>query len=133
MPWYVKRLLLPALVLVMVVAVVTALRVGSGREAPELPGIVSLIPGPGDNVLLQSPVGIVVRPDYDAQLVINGVSIPPDQIDPPLNPGEVVFKPGVGKVIVQLLPDRNCVTARVWRRDLGPEASSARDWCFRAS
>lgn len=133
MPWYVKRLVIPALVIVMVVAVVAAVRLGSGREAPEIPGIVSLVPAPGDNVLLQSPVGVVVRPDYDAALTINGVTIPPDQVEPPLNPGEVLFKPGVGKVITELLPDRNCVSAQVWRRDLGRDEASVRDWCFRAS
>jgi len=45
----------------------------------------------------------------------------------------VLFKPGAGKVITQLLPDRNCVTALVWRRDLGRAEASARDWCFRAN
>lgn len=133
MPWYVKRLLLPGLVLVIIVAIVAAVRIGSGRETPENPGIVSLVPGPGDNVLVQSPVGLVVRPDYDAALEINGVVIPADQIEPPLNPGEVLFKPGAGKVITQLLPDRNCVTAEVWRRDLGRTSASTRDWCFRAN
>lgn len=133
MPWYVKRLLLPALVIVGVVAIVAAVRLGSGRDTPELAGIVSLVPAPGDNVLIQSPVGVVVRPNYDAALTINGVAIPPDQIEPPLNPGEVLFKPGATKVIAQLLPDRNCVTAVVWRRDLGRDAGATRDWCFRAS
>ena len=133
MPWYVKRLLLPGLVIVMIVAIVAAVRIGSGRETPEIPGIVSLVPGNGENVLVQSPVGLVLRPDYDAALEINGVAIPPDQIEPPLNPGEVLFKPGVGKVITQLLPDRNCVTAEVWRRDLGSAEASTRDWCFRAN
>ena len=133
MPWYVKRLLLPGLVIVMIVAIVAAVRIGSGRETPEIPGIVSLVPGNGENVLVQSPVGLVLRPDYDAALEINGVAIPPDQIEPPLNPGEVLFKPGIGKVIDELLPDRNCVTAEVWRRDLGRAEASTRDWCFRAN
>ena len=133
MPWYVKRLLIPGLVIVMIVAIVAAVRIGSGRETPEIPGIVSLVPGPGENVLVQSPVGLVLRPDYDAALEINGVAIPPDQIEPPLNPGEVLFKPGIGKVIDELLPDRNCVTAEVWRRDLGRAEASTRDWCFRAN
>lgn len=132
-PWFVKRLLIPGLVVVMIVAVVAAVRIGSGRDTPEIPGIVSLVPGPGESVLLQSPVGLVLRPDYDAELTINGVTIPPDQVEPPLNPGEVLFKPGVGKVITQLLPDRNCVTALVWRRDLGRDEAAVRDWCFRAN
>ena len=132
-PWYVKRLLLPALVLVLVVAVVAAVRLNSGREVAEIPGVVSLVPESGNNVLILSHVGVVVRPDYDAALTIYGVTIPPDQIEPPLNPGEVLFKPGGGKVITELLPDRNCVTAEVWRRDLGRERSATRDWCFRAS
>lgn len=133
MPWFVKRLLIPALVVVMVVAVVAAVRLGSNSANPEIAGVLTLVPGSGDNVLIQSPVGLVLRPNYDAQLIINGVTIPPDQIEPPLNPGEVLFKPGTGKVITQLLPDRNCVTAQVWRRDRGPDEAATRDWCFRAS
>lgn len=133
MPPLVKRVLIPLLVVVIVAAIVAAVRISDRSGPSEVAGVVSLVPGSGDKVLVQSKVGIVVSPNYEASLVVNGAAIPPDQIDPPLNPGEVLFQPGPGKVIERLLPDRNCVTAKVWRRDLGPDTAASRDWCFRAS
>lgn len=133
MPWFVKRLILPILVLAMLVAIYASTQITDGRQVPETPGIAQLVPGPGDKVLLQNKVGVAVEPGWDASVVINGTSIPSDQIDEPLNPGEVLFQPGPGKVIQQLLPDQNCVTVQVWRQSDGPDVSNTRSWCFRAS
>lgn len=133
MPWYVKRLILPLLVVAMLGAMYFATQVTDGRQVPETPGIAQLVPGPGDKVLLQNKVGVVVEPGWDASVVINGTAIPPSQIDEPLNPGEVLFQPSPGKVIEQLLPDQNCATVEVWRQSDGPQAATTRTWCFRAS
>jgi hypothetical protein len=133
MPWFVKRLILPVLIVALAVAVYAATQVTDGRQVPETPGIARLVPGPGEKVLLQNRVGVVVDPGWDASVVINGTEIPASQIDAPLNPGEVLFQPGPGKVIQELLPERNCVTVQVWRQSDGPGASNTRSWCFRAS
>jgi len=133
MPWFVKRLILPALVLALGVAIYAATQITDGRQVPETPGIAQLVPGPGDKVLLQNKVGVVVEPGWDASVVINGTAVPSTQIDAPLNPGEVIFQPGPGKVIEQLLPDRNCATVQVWRQADGPGQATSRTWCFRAS
>jgi len=132
-PKYVKRFILPALVVALGVAIYAATQATDGRSVPEIPGVVALVPGPGDKVLVQNKVGVVVNPNYDARLSINGTDIPASQIEPPLNPGEVLFQPGPGKVIEQLLPYTNCVDAEVWRRELGPDDANMRTWCFRAS
>ena len=128
-----KFLVLPGLVILIVVAIVSAVRISGDRPETEIPGIVSLVPGPGNQVLLQSPIGVVVLPAYDASLKVNGVTIPPSEINAPLNPGEVIFQPGAGKVINELLPNVNCVEAQVWRRELGPGTAATREWCFRAN
>lgn len=133
MPKIVKLVVLPALVVAMVAAVVAAVQLNSGRSVPDIPGIVALVPGPGDLVLMQSRVGVVVSPEYGASLDVNGVAIPPDQIDDPLNPGEVLFLPGEGKAVQSLVPETNCVTARVWALVDGPERGNLRTWCFRAT
>jgi hypothetical protein len=133
MPWFVKRLVLPLLVVAMGVAIYAATQITDGRQVPETPGIARLVPGPGDKVLLQNRVGVVVDPGWDASVVVNGTPIPASQIDEPLNPGEVLYQPSPGKVIEQLLPDQNCVTVQVWRQADGPQGANTRSWCFRAS
>jgi hypothetical protein len=133
MPKIVKRVVLPGLVLIIAVAVFAATQLGGGRTIPETPGIVALVPGPGDKVLMQNKVGVVVSPEYGANLEVNGVDIPAGQIEAPLNPGELLFQPGPGKVLRSLEPENNCVTARVWLLVEGPERASVRTWCFRAS
>lgn len=132
-PRVVKFILLPGLLVVIVVAIVAAIRISADRPETEIPGVVSLVPGPGEQVLLQSPIGVVLAPAYDATLSVNGVAIPEGQINAPLNPGEVIFQPGQGKVITELLPNVNCMQAQVWRRELGPQTATTREWCFRAN
>lgn len=133
MPKIVKRVVLPLLVVLMGAALFAAVQLNETEPRPEIPGIVSLVPGEGNQVLRQSSVGVVVSPEFGASLELNGLPIPPDQINEPLNPGEVIFQPGPNKVIDSLVPDRNCVTARVWQLVDGPERANLRTWCFRAS
>jgi hypothetical protein len=132
-PWYLKRLVLPLLVLVAIGAVVVAVQTSGGGGGAERQGIRSLVPIAGAQILQQDRVGVVVEPGWDASLAINGIAIPTEQLDKDLDLGQVLYRPGPGKVIEALEPDRNCASARVWRRALGPGAATPRDWCFRAS
>jgi hypothetical protein len=132
-PWYLKKIVLPLLVLVAIGAIVFAVRTAGRETGAEVVGIRTLVPIAGAQVLQQDRVGVVIEPGWDASLTVNGTPIPTDQLDKDLDLGQVFYKPGAGKVIESLPPDRNCVTARVWRRALGPDAATARSWCFRAS
>jgi hypothetical protein len=133
MPRLVKFVVLPLLVVAGGAAVWVAVTSGGGTTAPEREGIVALVPGEGDLVLLQSRVGVVVQPGWEARLSVNGVTIPDDQLDEALEPGQRLFQPGPGKVIAQLEPNNNCVTAQVWPLAAGPDRSTVRTWCFRAN
>jgi hypothetical protein len=132
-PWYLKRIVLPLLVLVAIGAIVAAVRISGGDQGAEVQGITALVPVAGAQILQQDRVGVILAPGWDASLSVDGTAIPTEQLDKDLDLGEVLFRPGAGKVIEALAPDRNCVTARVWRRALGPEAATPRTWCFRAS
>jgi hypothetical protein len=132
-PWYLKRIVLPVLVLVAIGAIVVAVQTAGRGGGAEQQGIRSLVPIPGAQVLQQDRVGVVVEPAWDASLSINGTAIPDDQLSKDLDLGQVFFRPGPGKVLESLAPDRNCVTAQIWRRALGPDSASTRTWCFRAS
>lgn len=133
MPWYIKRLVLPGLVLVMAGGVVAATLVGGGGGNPESQVIDELIPGEDDTVLLQHRVGVVLEVGWDASLVVNGTPIPEEQHDRTLELGHVFFQPGETKVLQSLQPGENCVTANFWLQASGPEESFARSWCFSAA
>jgi hypothetical protein len=78
----------------------------------------------------QAQIGIDLTSAYDANLVINGILIPEDQLTrrPELN--AVYFTPGEGKVIKQLPPGRNTVNALVFRVDGTPGTIPAVTWTF---
>ena len=95
------------------------------------PIIESLLPEPDSEVLRQSFVGIDLISGYEAELTINGVPIPPDEInvlrdlENPRESAETsgsfgstlnrfLYQPLEGRAVPELLGDRNCVSAVYW-------------------
>jgi predicted short-subunit dehydrogenase-like oxidoreductase (DUF2520 family) len=99
---------------------------GSGRV------VEALIPANGAATPRQVQIGIDLGSAYDAQLVVNGVVIPPDQLEkhPELN--QVLFTPGPDKVIKVLEAGKNCAKALLFRVDGTPAALNNPEWCFSA-
>ena len=112
------------------------------------PIIESLLPEPDSEVLRQSFVGIDLISGYEAELTINGVPIPPDEInvlrdlDNPRESAETsgsfgstlnrfLYQPLEGRSVPELLGDRNCVSAVYWPLS-DPEKRQRIDWCFTA-
>jgi hypothetical protein len=87
-------------------------------------------PAPESSVLSQAQLLIDLTTNYDASFVVNGVTIPADQVQkrPELN--QVIFNPGPGKVIEKFPAGRNCVEATILRVDGGQEDVPAVRWCF---
>lgn len=101
------------------------------------PVVVRQIPLPGAQVPYQSTVGLVLKPDYEGTMMINGVPIPEAQLegaqDPstlsaaalrkygirPNNRNRVVFTPGEGKTFTRLPEGRVVVTIN-YHRDRQP-------------
>jgi hypothetical protein len=113
--------------------------------------IEELLPAEGAEVLRQTPVGIDLIDGYDANLYVNGVAIPPDQVNvlrDSENPEEAApdasgqnvtnssaainrfqFSPASGQVIESLPGDRNCARAEFWPLD-DPTNVRSVEWCF---
>ena len=92
-----------------------------------------LIPPRSAEVLSQETVGIDLAPGYDAQLTINGVVIPPEQIRHQPNLNLFTFRPDQGKVIERLQAEQNCAVVAYWRQEAGPAEADTISWCFTAS
>ncbi len=109
---------------------------GNDNTSAALPDSVDrLIPGSGDEVLAQSPLGVDLANGYDAFLIVNGVEIKTqeDGLSKNLGLGLVQFQPGPGKPIESLNPEQNCVVAMVWQQSEGEEAAEPVSWCFSAA
>jgi len=87
-------------------------------------------PAPNSAVLSQAQLLIDLTVDYDASFVVNGVTIPDDQLQkrPELN--QVTFTPGPGKVIEKFPAGHNCVEADIFRIDGVQEDVPPARWCF---
>ena len=68
---------------------------------------------PGDQDLVVQPVKVVLdlEANYDARFQIDGISIPPEQVDSIVETGRHQFEPGPGKVIEQWSPGDHTVVA----------------------
>lgn len=95
--------------------------------------IESLIPAPGDEVLSQVDVGIDLIDGYTADLTINGVAIPEEQLRRVEALNQISFRPDEGKALASLRGDENCAVALYWPIAQGRAAARSVSWCFTAS
>ena len=138
------RVGIAALAVFGIAGLVIAALVGSGdddagRTATASPAVDRVIPDPGDEVLQQQRVGVVLDARYRlSSLVVypneqltGGVDVTAevDHIDG-LNRFE--FAPGEGRLIEALSPDTNCAVAR-FALIARPEESDTVQWCFEVS
>ena len=110
------------------------------------PAIDAVTPLPGAEVLRQSQVGIDLASGWTAELVINGVPIPPDQVNVLRNPeapdqdaeqvgtfdrtiNRFLYQPLEGRAVPELKGDENCVVATFWPL-ADPSATESVEWCF---
>ena len=137
------RVGITALALLGVVGFVVAALVGSGDESEQAvtagPAVDRVIPNPGDEVLQQQPVGVVLDARYRlSSLVIlasenatGGVDVTAEIAHTDgLNRFE--FAPGEGQLIEALSPDTNCAIAS-FVLIARPEESDTVRWCFEVS
>jgi hypothetical protein len=128
-------------------AVIVGFTLGSdGSERDLDDAIEELLPAEGSEVLRQAPVGIDLVAGYEADLFVNGIAIPRDQVnvlrdsDNPEDPssqtadfGDTInrftFSPAAGQVIEELPGDRNCARAEFWPV-ADPTDIRSVEWCF---
>ncbi|MEY2421545.1 MAG: hypothetical protein QOI95_1612 [Acidimicrobiaceae bacterium] len=103
----------------------------SGNSGKASTSIVELkAPTADSNVLSQAQVLIDLTTNYDASFLVNGVTIPDDELQkrPELN--QVIFNPGPGKLVEAFPAGRNCVEADIFRIDGVQEDVPPVRWCF---
>lgn len=90
------------------------------------------LPRQGAQALHQTEVGIDLGPGYEGTLLINGVTIPDDELRIVAEQNQVFFLPGPGRTFESLPAGRNCITALVWKSAVGRGGASDLifDWCF---
>ena len=138
------RASIAALILFGILGFVVAAFVGSGdddadSEATASPAVDRVIPSPGDEVLQQQRVGVVLDARYRLSSL---VVYPSDQVGGGVDVTAEVnhieglnrfeFAPGEGRLIEALSPDTNCAVATFVLIARPDEADTAR-WCFEVS
>ncbi len=102
-----------------------------GGDPERLPDAVERY-APGDGDLAVNPVQVMIdlQPNYTVRFVIDGITIPDDQVDAIVETGRYQFEPGPGKVIERWTPGAHTVVA-TW---IGGERSADAGtlvWTFR--
>lgn len=139
LPDWARRIIIVVLVVGALTGLVLTTRAavtGSDPTSDALPdSVLALVPAPDSEVLAQSQVGIRVEPGYDGYLVVNGVEVRTsvDGLRKDLGSGRIDFQPGPNTAVPSLNPERNCVTAVIWKQSEGPRASRPIPWCFNAA
>ena len=133
-----------ALILFGILGFVVAALVGSGNDDADSavtasPAVDRVIPSPGDQVLQQQLVGVVLDARYRLSSL---VVFPSDQVGSGVDVTAEVnhieglnrfeFDPGEGRLIEALSPDTNCAVATFVLIARPEEADTVR-WCFEVS
>ena len=137
------RVSIAALILFGILGFVVAALVGSDDDADSAvtasPAVDRVIPSPGDEVLQQQQVGVVLDARYRlSSLVVypseqigNGVDVTAE-VNHIEGLNRFEFDPGEGRLIEALSPDTNCAVATFVLIARPEEADTVR-WCFEVS
>ena len=114
-------------------AIAVVVYVGNPRSTDLPVAIQSVGPEPGSNVLSQTDVTVDLAVGYTAEIDINGIEIPEDQLFRVQALNSLRYEPRDGKIVPRLLPDQNCVRVFYWLIAQGPSNKTEYTWCFDAS
>lgn len=96
-------------------------------------GVEALIPSSNTKVLREATIGADLAFGYKGKLKINGTEIPEEQLVADNGLNTVLFKPGPGKVVAELLPNKNCAEITFWQIQADPDSAGLPlRWCFSA-
>ncbi len=114
-------------------AIAVFVYVGNPRSTDLPVAIQSVGPEPGSNVLSQTDVTVDLAVGYTAELEINGIKIPEEELFRVEALNSLRYEPQEGKVVPRLLPDQNCVRVFYWLIAQGASDNTSYTWCFDAS
>ncbi len=124
-----KLILLIPLAIAITAGVIAWLTGSTGTPQASDAIVEEVLPARNSKVPQQSEVAIDLVPNWRAELTVNGVPIPVDQMAVIEAQSRFGFQPGAGKEIEALQPGRNCVVATYWPIS-NPEQRFSRSWCF---
>lgn len=125
------RVILSILGLLLGLLVVGAVILAPSGEVTNLPDAVERIaPADGAIVQRQTDLEIDLRAGYSLTLEIDGIAIPPDDLDHTEATGRYVFRPGPDKVITEWTPGFHVVEISFDRTIGLPDPGTLR-WSFR--
>jgi hypothetical protein len=130
-----RRLIIIAMLALAAALFAVAVVVYQGNpRSTDLPvAIQSVAPEAGSNVLSQTDVSVDLAVGYTAELEINGIVIPEEQLFRIEALNQLSYEPREGKIVPKLLPDQNCVRVFYWLIAQGPDNPTSYTWCFDAS
>lgn len=105
---------------------------GVARTSGRPDVIEQVSPRANAEALQQQEIGIDLAAGYEGALILNGTTIPTEQLRLVPEQNQVFFAPGPDRAFVALPSGRNCVTAIVWRSATGRGSASdlTFSWCF---
>ncbi len=106
---------------------------GNPRSTDLPVAIQAVAPEAGSNVLSQTDVSVDLAVGYTAELEINGIVIPEEQLFRIEALNQLSYEPREGKIVPKLLPDQNCVRVFYWLIAQGRDTTTSYTWCFDAS
>jgi hypothetical protein len=89
-----------------------------------------VVPAEGQLVVRQARVGIVLEQGFEAELVVDDIPIPKDQMIVNEALGEYLYQPGEGQEIEAFQEGQRCVTAVITNRVHPEEDPPDPTWCF---
>ena len=102
---------------------------GNPRSTDLPVAIQAVEPAPFSNVLSQSAIKVDMAVGYSAEIDINGIVIPEDELRRVEGLNQLSFQPGVGQTLTSLRADENCVRVFYWLI-ARPEDRTQYTWCF---
>lgn len=129
------KVLIPLIIVTCLAGVVFAGLLADTSDEPLVGtgAIEALIPSSNTKIVREDTIGADLAVGYQGKLSINGVDIPKEQLVADNGLNTVLFKPGPGKVLTELLPNKNCAEITYWQIQTGPESAGLPlRWCFSA-
>ena len=124
------RIVFMALGVALVLVVAFAVLLTPGGDPTPLPGALeSVSPADGSIVQRQTSLVINLEPGFDLVLVVDGFTIPPEEINASEPTGRFSWTPGPGATYQEWAPGLHAVKID-WRRPTGFPEPGAYRWSF---
>ena len=92
--------------------------------------ITSFEPPVGSHVLRQGLIAYELDPIYTGVLFVDGMEIPPEELEPTALTNQIGYTPSKDKVTGVLKPGKHTATAEFWLRSKTRDSSRSFSWSF---